>query len=425
MIQNKFKESDVDWIGKIPEHWKVVKVKDAFFRKNAKAKNPNPVILTLSRESVKIRDISNNDGQIAEDYSNYNPVSIDDILLNPMDLISGDNCNISRVEGVISPAYINLRYKKGVNPEYYNLFFKYMYWSKVMFAHGKGVSFDNRWTLNYEILSNLKIPLPPKKEQNLIADFLLKKIETIYAIQKSISIEIKTLEDYKKSIITEAVTKGLDRDVPMKDSGIEWIGEIPDHWQIKKLKYIADTICKGISPSYTEEELVPVINQASFSQGYLNKDFQYCNDDANSDAKLNYGDVLLATTGGGVLGKSFYFEEEGDYLASTDVAFIRTNNLNLSKFIYYIFSVNYDLFNGEFAKGSTNQTHLQMNLLSNMMLPLPSNSEIIKIVEYLDRLMINIENIINQKQVQIQSLEEYKKSLIYEYVTGKKEVGRG
>lgn len=425
MIQNKFKESDVDWIGKIPEHWKVVKVKDAFFRKNAKAKNPNPVILTLSRESVKIRDISNNDGQIAEDYSNYNPVSIDDILLNPMDLISGDNCNISRVEGVISPAYINLRYKKGVNPEYYNLFFKYMYWSKVMFAHGKGVSFDNRWTLNYETLSNMKIPLPPKKEQNLITDFLLKKIETIYAIQKSISIEIKTLDNYKKSIITEAVTKGLDRDVPMKDSGIEWIGEIPDHWQIKKLKYIADTICKGISPSYTEEELVPVINQASFSQGYLNKDFKYCNDDAYSDAKLNYGDVLLATTGGGVLGKSFYFEEEGDYLASTDVAFIRTNNLNLSKFIYYIFSVNYDLFNGEFAKGSTNQTHLQMNLLSNMMLPLPSNSEIIKIVEYLDRLMINIENIINQKQVQIQSLEEYKKSLIYEYVTGKKEAVRG
>lgn len=202
----EMKGSGIEWIGDIPKHWEIIKIKDAFTRKNSKANIEKPVILSLARSGIKIRDISNNEGQLAADYSNYNPVDINDLLLNPMDLISGDNCNISKVKGVISPAYINLRFMQGTNPEFYNLYFKNLYWSKVFFAHGKGVSFENRWTLNYETLSQMKIPYPPILEQDRIADYLVNKIKTTDDTIANKQKQLETLEEYKKSLIYEYVT---------------------------------------------------------------------------------------------------------------------------------------------------------------------------------------------------------------------------
>ena len=141
------KDSGVEWIGEIPEEWTVRKVKNGFYRKKEEAHQEEPIVLSLARTGVRIRDISNNEGQLAESYYNYNVVSIGDLLLNPMDLYSGANCSISRVSGVISPAYINLGSKAGYNSTYYDYYFKTQYWAMALFAHGKGVSFDNRWTL--------------------------------------------------------------------------------------------------------------------------------------------------------------------------------------------------------------------------------------------------------------------------------------
>ena len=200
----KLKESGIEWIGKIPEEWNVCKVKDIFFRKNEKAKIENPTVLSLARTGVKIRDISNGEGQLAENYSKYNPVEIGDLLLNPMDLYSGANCSISEVEGVISPAYFNLRTKKDDYAKYYDYYFKTQYWGMVLFAHGKGVSFDNRWTLNSETLMNYYLPHPSLEEQNRIVIFLDKKIGEIdNAIEKT----KETIEDYKK-LIVDLINKG-------------------------------------------------------------------------------------------------------------------------------------------------------------------------------------------------------------------------
>lgn len=234
--------------------------------------------------------------------------------------------------------------------------------------------------------------------------------------------QIQTLEDYKKSVITEAVTKGLDKNVEMKDSGIEWIGEISKHWELVKLKHIAEKISKGISPKYVEQQITPVVNQATFSNGVFNYDLKYCSDKPIGEGLLKKDDVLLATTGGGVLGKTYLFEEEGNYLASTDVAYLRFKNKNLSKLVYYILSVNYELLNGVYGKGSTNQTHLQMNMLSNMEIPITDLEELNQIIQAIDEKCSYIDEAITAKQKQLETLEEYKKSLIYEYVTGKKEV---
>lgn len=233
----EMKDSGFDWLREIPKNWDLLKIKNGFSRKKAKALQDDPMVLSLARSGVKVRDISTNEGQLATSYYEYNPVTIDDMLLNPMDLQSGANCSISKVKGVISPAYINLRYKKGFNPEFYNYYFKYQYWSYAFFTYGKGVSFDNRWTLNEETLMNLPLLVPNKEEQDLIAKFLNKKCAKIDGITKDLQEQIDTLENYKKSVITEAVTKGLKPNVEMKDSKITYVGKIPSAWNIRPIYF--------------------------------------------------------------------------------------------------------------------------------------------------------------------------------------------
>ena len=190
------KDSGFSWLGKIPSHWIKCKVKDLFYRKNKKALQKDPIVLSLARDAVKVRDISTNEGQLAASYYEYNPVEPGDLLLNPMDLQSGANCSISKVSGVISPAYINLRTNGLADPRFYDYYFKIQYWSFAFFSYGKGVSYDNRWTLNTDTLLNyvaFKIPL---EEQKKIADFLDGKCAQIDEITKV----------YKQSLIYEYVT---------------------------------------------------------------------------------------------------------------------------------------------------------------------------------------------------------------------------
>lgn len=133
----EMKDSGVEWIGEIPIDWSMVRVKHAFTRKNQKAMQGDPVVLSLARSGVCVRDISTNEGQIAESYFDYNPVEEGDLLINPMDLYSGANCSVSHIKGVISPAYINLKNKEGINPIFYDYYFKVQYWLMAFFHMGK------------------------------------------------------------------------------------------------------------------------------------------------------------------------------------------------------------------------------------------------------------------------------------------------
>lgn len=231
------KYSGIKWIGEIPDNWNVRKVKQCFYISKEQAHEENPIILSLARAGVKVRDISNNEGQLAASYDNYNPVMPGDLLLNPMDLYSGANCSLSEVSGVISPAYINLRKKVELNPKFYDYYFKTQYWAMAMFAHGKGVSFDNRWTMNAETLLNYYLPFTSSDVQDKIVDLINKKTAEIDSLIEIENQQIEKLKEYKQAVITEAVTKGLDKNLAMKDSGIEWIGKIPEGWNTIKIKF--------------------------------------------------------------------------------------------------------------------------------------------------------------------------------------------
>ncbi|HAI92278.1 MAG TPA: hypothetical protein DCM21_07080 [Butyrivibrio sp.] len=416
----EMKDSDIRWIGQIPKNWKVIRVKDAFTRKKAKAKQENPVILSLARSGVKVRDITNNEGQLAENYSDYNPVMVDDLLLNPMDLISGDNCNISRVEGVISPAYVNLRYKNGINPEFYNFYFKYQYWCKAFFAYGKGVSFENRWTLNYDTLERFPLILPPIEEQNRIVKFLKGKCAEIDALHTDIEKQIETLEEYKKSIITEAVTKGLDPDVEMKDSGIEWVGMIPKHWNVTKFKYICSVKTNlvnvkkyqeypQISPDNIEKDSGILLNYSTVAEAGV-----------ISDNHLFFKGQILYSKIRPKLNKVTIAPFNG--LCSADMYPIETNENTM--FVMYMILSQYFLNQVSLVtEDRVKMPKINQEELGVIKIVLPDNiNEQEKIVLYLHQKCQDISKAIEEKKEQLETLEQYKKSLIYEYVTGKKEV---
>ena len=423
------KDSKTRWLGQIPTDWDMVRVKDCFDRKNKKANQKNPIVLSLARSGVKIRDITSNEGQLAADYTNYNPVAKDDILINPMDLVSGDNCNISKVEGVISPAYVNLRYKKGINPRFYNYYFKLQYWLGAFFAHGYGVSFDNRWTLSYEALSKYPIVLPPSEEQIKIADFLDEKCAEIDNLSEDIQKQIDILNDYKKSVITLAVTKGLDPNAEMKDSGIKWIGEIPKDWTCKKIKYLANTKQSNsfvdgdwIEAPFVKDNGIRYITTGNIGDGVFKRQGDgYVTEEDFKMLKCKYaysGDLIFSRLNEEYGRSCILPNDYPKYVIAVDNVILRTEHDK--RFICYCTQCpGYHDSVADYARGTAMKRISRINL-GNISIPIPTLSEEVEIADYLDDKCSKINDSISAKQEQIAKLDTYKKSMIYEYVTGKK-----
>ena len=423
----KMKDSGVKWIGSIPKNWTIQRVKHAFVRKNEKAMQDEPVVLSLARSGVKIRDISSNEGQIAESYYNYNPVEEGDLLLNPMDLYSGANCSISKVNGVISPAYINLKNKEGYNSRFYDYYFKVQYWMMAFFAHGKGVSFDNRWTLSIETLMNYPIVVLGYDEQCKRADYLDNKCKKIDDLIEKQQTAIEKLTEYKLSVITETVTKGLDSDVEYKDNGIRFIGYIPQNWNVSKLKYMSLEIGDGIhgTPEYDPEGEIYFVNGNNIGAETLvfKADTNTINETEFKKYKkpLLNDNTILMTLNGATYGKtSFYSGEE--ILLGKSAGYITLKPDENKEFVrYYLQSTVAKLIMDYSLCGST-IANVSLRTLNDFPIPHPPKAEQLAIVRYLDKHTSRIDKSINCRQSIVERLIEYKKSLIYEVVTGKKEV---
>lgn len=424
------KYSGIKWIGEIPDDWNVRKVKQCFYISKEQAHEENPTILSLARAGVKVRDISNNEGQLAASYDNYNPVMPGDLLLNPMDLYSGANCSISEVSGVISPAYINLRKKVELNPKFYDYFFKTQYWAMAMFAHGKGVSFDNRWTMNAETLLNYYLPFPSSDVQDKIVDLINKKTAEIDSLIEIENHQIEKLKEYKQAVITDAVTKGLDNNVAMKDSGIEWIGKIPEETSVIPLKFLlAEPMMYGANESGLREKIINGYRYIRITDidgdGNLKDDDenQYLTQEKGESYNLSEGDILFARSGGTV-GKTFIYHES--YGKSAFAGYLIKGKCDLNKllpeYLYlYTQSSIYELWKQHIFIQSTIQ-NIGANKYSMLPLIVGSLEWQKQVTSYVQTKAREIDELIIVKQQKIDQLSEYKKSLIYEYVTGKKEV---
>lgn len=430
-MSRQMKDSGIEWIGEIPETWKVKRVKHGFERKKEEAHQEEPVILSLARAGVKVRDITNNEGQLAESYYNYNPVEPGDFLLNPMDLYSGANCSISKVSGVISPAYINLRARKGYNPAYYDYYFKTQYWAMAMFAHGKGVSFDNRWTLNANDLLNYYIPAPAQEEQDTIADYLDQQCAHIDAVIEKTKASIEEYKKLKQAVITQAVTKGIRGDRPMKDSGIEWIGEIPADWEVGKIKYGVTKVGSGKTPSggadtYADEGILFLRSQNVYDTGLSLEEPTYITEEVDEEMKgtrVRPRDVLLNITGGSI-GRCCIFPK-GLVRANVNqhVSIIRVKtNIFTSEYMHYYWLSKLGKMSIALYQTGGNREGMSADAIKNSPILIFDIKEQNEIVDYLDEKCSAIDMLIEKKEQTLTEMESYKKSLIYEYVTGKKEV---
>lgn len=402
------KNSNVPWIGEIPEEWEVIQFRRLFVIRKIIAGKLGYDVLSVTQSGIKIKDITKNEGQLAQDYSKYQLVHPNDFVMNHMDLLTG-YIDCSKYNGVTSPDYRVFRDKMTykISLSYYLYIFQLAYITKIFYQLGQGVSDRGRWRLPAGQLLLFDLPLPRYDEQKKIADYLDKvcgEIDDMIALQEKM---IEELKAYKQSVITEAVTKGLNPNVPMRDSGIDWIGEIPEHWVILRLKFMCDiqtgnqdtqdAIQDGEYPFYVRSPKVEHSIKYSFE-----------------------GEGILMAGDGAGAGRVFH-HAFGKYAVHQ-----RVYRLSSFKDIntYYLFHYISNLFCKVMDMGSAQSTvpSVRLPMLLNFIVCMPPLSEQQAIADFLDKKCADIDALIAIKQKKIEALKDYRKSLIYEYVTGKKQV---
>lgn len=438
-MAREMKDSGIEWIGEIPENWEVNRVKHMFKSgKGLSITKENLIDAGLAVVSYgQIHSKTNTGVTIESDllrfvdfkYQKYYPqcrvYKYDFIFADTSEDYEGcGNCVYKRDDAILFAGYhsIILHSIAQQDNRYFAYLFKTDCWRKQIREVASGVKL---FTISQNALVNSSVISPPFEQQQKIADFLDKKCAEIDSLSSDIQSQIHILEDYKKSVITEAVTKGLNPDVEMKDSGIEWIGEMPKVWECKKVKYTS-RLNRGIfghrprnDPAYYNGNY-PFIQTGDVANAkqYITSYFQTLNELGKGVSKkfpkgtiaitlaANVGDVAI-------LDFSAYFPDS--------VMAILPHKNYLNKYIYYILST----MKAEFLKTAVTNTQLNLNVerVGNVYMPVTSNlQEQQEIIDYLDKRCIEIDSIITEKEEQLVILEQYKKSLIYEYVIGKKEV---
>lgn len=416
------KNSGIEWIGEIPDDWKIVYLSSIF--NEHKRKNMGLIcknLLSLSYGKIKRKDINTTDGLLPESFEGYNIIENGDIVLRLTDLQNDQKSlrtGIAHETGLITSAYITIRcLHKIALPDYMHYYLHSFDTSKGFYGMGDGV----RQGLNYDGIKKILMLLPPINEQPKIADYLDKKCAAVDRLIENQRAQIEKLKGYKQSVITEAVTRGLDPSAPLKDSGIEWLGKIPTNFSIQNVRSLFQIRKEIIG---REPETVLSITQSGLKiKNILENEGQMANSYANyqivhiGDFAMNHMDLL---TGG--IGVSQY---EG--VTSPDYRVFEIKEVRyIKKYFLYVFETYYrnKIFYA-FGQGAANlgRWRLPAQNFYSTFIPVPPLEEQKQIADYLDKKCAEIDKLIAIKQQKIETLAEYKKSLIYEYVTGKKQVG--
>lgn len=425
-----FKDSGIEWLGEIPEHWEVIKLKYLFYISKEENYENFPNVLSLTQNGIFERDITTNEGQLAQSYLGYNIVKINDIIFNPMDLLSGYVAK-SNFDGVISQAYIKIRQLENLNLSYYEKLFQNWYHYKILWHLGKGVSYYSRWTLGNETLLNIKIPLPPLKEQEQIAKFLDEKCEKIANFIEKKEKLINLLKEQKQALINETITKGLDKNVNFKDSGIEWLGEIPQHWEVKKLKMLfvlgnglnitkADFVSYGIPcVSYGEiHSKYPCrLNTTIHTLPFVSKTHLV----DKPQSLLQKGDFVFADTSEDIEGSGTFTSIQSDTPIFAGYHTIILKSKGKINFLYFSF-----LFDSIFTRNQIRKEvcgvkvfSITKSILKEVQRLIPPLKEQEQIANFLDEKCKKIDLLIEKTEKQIKLIKEYKTILINQAVCGR------
>ena len=420
------KDSGIPWIGTIPDTWEIKRVKNIFSERSELSSDGTESLLSVSEYyGVANRSEKISDGDIisrAENFIGYKKCNKGDLVTNIMLAWKG-SLGIADTDGIVSPAYCVYKPSKTICPKYYHYLFRTNLYTSIFRIHSKGI-IDSRLRLYSSFFYDIPALIPSLNEQQLIATFLDRKCSEI---DEMIALETEVIEElkaYKQSVITGVVTKGLDPTVPMKDSGIEWIGEIPEHWEVRRIKYIGKAE-NGLT--YTPSDVcdasegVLVLRSSNIQNGKLVFDDNVYVRSAPASLMVKVGDIIICSRNGSasLVGKSAVVEN--DLTASFGAFMMRFRSNHYYKYINFLLTSTISHYKQLFTTTTINQ--LTIGLINNIAMPfIESKEEQQAIAEYLDTKCTEIDNLISIKLSKIDSLNEYKKSIIYEYVTGKKEV---
>ena len=421
----EMKDSGIEWIGAMPRAWKMNTIAQIFLQvkcKNTGLQEKN--LLSLSYGKVKRKSIDTVEGLLPESFDGYNIIEKDDIVLRLTDLQNDHTSlrvGLAEERGIITSAYLTIRNRSNFCPKYLYYYLHSFDIAKGFYGMGAGV----RQGLNWDGVKWLKILAPSVPEQERIAAFLDAECAEIDAVLEKTRASIEEYKKLKQAVITQAVTKGIRGDRPMKNSGIEWIGDIPKEWDCKKVKYVT-SISRGIfnhrprndERYYGGEYPFIQTGDVAGAQKYIESYSQTLNELGKSVSKCFPKGTLTMTIAANVgdaaiLGFDAFFPD-------SVVGFIPNADIN-DEYLYYIFKA----MKPEFVRTAIKSTQLNLNVerIRDLFVPVVvQKSEQLEIAEYLNTKCADIDALIAKKQQYLTEIENYKKSLIYEYVTGKKEV---
>lgn len=419
MNMREMKDSGIEWIADIPEHWSVSKIGGLYSLRVTKVSDRDYPPLSVTNKGI-LPQLETAAKTNAHDDRKL--VCKGDFAINSRSDRRG-SCGISSYTGSVSLINTILRPMTEMHPQYYDWLFHTIQFGDEFYKWGHGIV-DDLWTTGWQDMKKISIPTPPITEQAVIADFLDEQCAEIDTLVTDIQSQIEALEEYKRYVITEAVTKGLDPDVEMRDSGIEWLGFIPSTWQTRKGKYIF--VQRNERGNSIELQLLsPTQKYGVIPQDLYEEISGY--KAVKLDEKTDYS--LLKTI------------HKGDYcisLRSFQGGFEYSEYEGVVSPAYQVFYPVIEVFRGYYKHLFKTQIFIdKMNSFTmslrdgkniafadfgNTYLPIPPIQEQQQITDYLDSKCAEIDSIIAEKKQQIETIEEYKKSLIFEYVTGKKEV---
>lgn len=414
----EMKDSGVDWIGSVPASWQTLTVGSLFKVRNEKVNDTDYPPLSVTKGGVvpQMENVAKSDAN-----DNRKMVLANDFVINSRS-DRKQSCGVSPLDGSVSLINTVLYPAKGVPivPEYLNYLLKNYGFAEEFYRWGHGIVAD-LWTTRWQEMKSILLPIPSMEEQQQILDAISAQTDKVDALIANVQAQIEKLKAYKQSLITEVVTKGLDPTVPMKDIGVEWIGEIPAHWEIGKLR----TRTKMLTPMRDKPEdlsgPIPWVRIEDYSGKYITASKEQLGVSSETVAAMNlkiYPVGTVLCTSSCDLGKCAIVGRE---LVSNQrfIGIIPQPELS-SDYLYYLMLSNAERLN-TLSTGSI-QANLSRVSFEQLLVQFPPIAEQKAIAEYLDKKCKAADHLIAIKQSKIEKLEQYKRSLIYEYVTGKKEV---
>lgn len=424
-----YKNVDLPWLKRVPEHWEIATVNTLFSNneeKNEQCTVTNAYQFKFGKIVKKPNFELTND--LIETYKNYAVIRPNDIMINGLNLnydFVTQRVGIVQEPGIITSSYISIRPYISTNAKFYTYLFKAWDAQKVFNGMGTGI----RRTLSWKELKQITIPVPPKEEQDQIVRYLDWQNSRLNKLINAKKREIALLEEQKQALISQAVTKGLDPHAPLKDSGIDWIGQIPEHWEINKMNRLFNLIGSGTTPNsgsvdFYDNGNIPWLNSGDLygDKPVIEKTAKHITElalNSFSALKLYNADSIAIAMYGASVGNISIVPFEFCCNQACCVFSKQIKNLSLKYAYYAVIAGKKDLI--EQAKGG-GQPNINQDILKQFRLPLPPVHEQKRIVDCLDKQCAIIDNSIANINKTISLLKEYRTRLVADVVTGQIDV---